>query len=1091
MSRKTRIILVVLLAIVVVGTALGAGAYGYYRYTELGWLSAAEKAEKAQNWRAAKNNYAWYLTRHKDDGEVLEKYADACSKALENRNANCRDTGRAYFRIASRDVTQDEPITRLIDYQEKHHLWSDMEYATNYFLRQRNAGKASAGEQGLNARLRYLHAVALQRSGRAKEAIDAFTELTASGTQFVEAYGALMNLSQQQGLSEQIQSIMKQVEERFPDNAYLFLFRARQLLEARSFADAETAFQEALKRAPEDPVILTEALDASLKMRHWDVASEYADRLIKVAPERQEGYLGKSFLFERKGEPDKAIELLSGLDARLRADNPELFLTLAELQVANNRFDELAKTVEAYRSSYPDQTPIFDYLAGRELLAKGNPTEAATRLATVIKGAPEFVRAQFYEAIALIQSKQDDLAQGALESYIKSRPDDERARALWQSRFGGSTSREEAVSSAQALLGNADAGPYSLVFAARALMRYAVVPDAKESDISLVNQLLDQAIKLQPGEPSGYQALAEFQMGRKDTESAKKTMDRAEAAGADKRELVVLRAAVALMEGDEKSARGFLVEDLARPDLNGEDVTRWAEFLAGAGYLDKGIEALTLGSEKVKEEQRSDLYVEQLSLNTRYGTAERSLDILGEIEPKIAKTPALVKRLNGEKVALARALLRGESDDAQANKDKAIALLKAVETEEPTNASARVLRASLLLRQEPPDYTGAEKIVASVLEASPSDMDALLLMSDIAAGNGRQNQSLEFATRAAASAPPGAQAQLALADAQMRLQRYRDAQETLQRYIIAHPTGVRAIDMLIRAYGEQGKTREAKIIFERLEKMLAQEPNKARVLDPLRAKLAGYEGNWEDAVTALRKRFASNPDDMSAVQSLTIALVKVNQADEAEKLLKDFAQSHNSRPDAWTLLGQFYLARKSESLADASSAFTQALLIVPDYAPALRGLIEVQVRGNNRGTALSLCDRYLATQPDDSEILYRKAALLAQDKGRMGDALQAIDLALKVSERPEYLMTRGTIYLAQENFAEALKDVRRYAEMTGTTSAEVDMMSAEIYLGLHEKDLAQQYYESAKQKAAKAQSADTGRLERLAAKLAEESQKKP
>ena len=1117
MSRKVWTILgIVLLAVLIVAAGGAVAVYGYLRYTDRAMLSNAEAAEAAQNWRAVKNNCAWYLTRHPKDAQVLAKYAEACSKSLDSRNANVRDTGRAYFQIASRDAAQpdvsrsihpvsrsipaDEPILRLVDFQEKHHLWGEMEYATSYFLRQRSGDSATSSSspqdqdryRGLDARLRYLHALALERAGRTKEAVDGYTELINAGTEFVDAYGSLALLLQQQGLTEQAQTVMKQAEERFPDHPHIFLSRARQLMAARSFAEAESAFQEALKRAPDDVQVLVEALDAALKTRRWDPAAAYADKLVKVAPDRQEGYLGLAFLFERKGEADKAIALLSGLDPRVRADNPELFLALAELQIATDRFDDLAQTLEAYKTSYPEHTAIFDYLAGRELMAKGMPSEAAAKLATVVESAPEFVRAQFYEAVAFMQSKQDDRAQGALESYLRNRPDDERAHALWQSRFGASTTREEAVNAGQTLLSNADAGSYSLVFAARSLMRYASLQDAKEADVQLVNQLLERAIKLQPGDSSAYQALAEFLINRKDSQGARQVLDRAEAAGTDKRELFVLRAAVALAEGNPDVAHGLLIEDLARPDLTPDEVTRWAEFLAGSGYLDKAIEALKLGAEKMNPEQRSEFEIEQLALTTRFGTTDRAMEIFKTIESQIVKTPALTTRLNQEKIAMARALLRTDISDPQESKEKALTLLKSVETEEPTNTGARVLRASLLLKQDPPDYAGAKSIVSGVLETSPSDVDALVLMSDIAAGGGRPAQALDYAQRAAAASPPGAQAQLALADAQLRAQRYREAQETLQRYIIARPNGTRAMEMLVRAYGEQGKPTEARATFDSLEKALADNPEKARILDPLRGKLAGYEGHWEEAERTLRLRQDANPDDMAATQSLAVALAKLNRYGEAEKLLKEFAERQHNRPEAWTLLGQFYLNRKpDQALEEASSAFTQASLLIPDYGPALRGLIEVQVRGNNRGTALSLCDRYLAAQPDDVDILYRKAVLLAQDRSRLDEALQTIGLALQISERPEFLTARGAIYLAQEKFSDALKDLQRYAEIIGSTSADVDMTMAEIYLALHEKDLAQQYYDSAKQKTAKAQTPDTARIERLGKKLEEESQRKP
>jgi len=303
------------------------------------------------------------------------------------------------------------------------------------------------------------------------------------------------------------------------------------------------------------------------------------------------------------------------------------------------------------------------------------------------------------------------------------------------------------------------------------------------------------------------------------------------------------------------------------------------------------------------------------------------------------------------------------------------------------------------------------------------------------------------------------------------------------------PNNASALAMLVRAYGDAGQVAEAKATLEKLEKSVAGDAARTETIETLRGWLSGHEGNWEEAERALRLQYEANPDDLNLVQALATALINLKRLDEAEQLLKQCAERQHSRPEAWTVLGQFHLSRGSEhDLAKASSAFTQALFLVPDYGPALRGLIDIQVRGNNRGTALSLCDRYLAAQPDDVDILYRKAVLLAQDRKRYDEALRTIDRAVRISERPEFLSTRGAIYLAQAKYSDALKDLQRYAELSGNISADIDTAMAEIYLAIGETDLAKQYYESAKNKAAKAENADTSRLDLLGKKLNEEQQ---
>ena len=1066
-----------------------AGIYLYLRYADHVLLTRAEEAVAAQNWRAVKNNCAWYLTRHPRDTEILRKYADACSKSFDNRNNSIRETSRAYFQLASLEPQNDDLVANLLDFQEKHRLWAEMEYSTSYFLRQRAESVESGASSDLDARLRYSHSLALDRLGRTKEAIESYTELTNSGATFVDAYGNLVLLLEQEGLAEQAATVSKQAEERFPEHPHVDLFHARHALARRALPEAEQAFQKALERGPDDVDVLAEALDAALKTRRWEQASTCAQKLMKAAPDRQEGPLALAFLDERNGEAEKAIALLAGLDPSVRVDNPELFLTLAELQVSNGHFEDFAQTCQAYRRAYPEHTAILDYLAAREMLARGEPAEAAAKLATVVESIPEFVRAQYYRALAYMDSNQNELAQTALESYMRNRPDDERARVLWETRFGGTRTYEGALSMAQGLMSNEEAGPFSMVFAARSLMTYASLPEAKDTDIELVKALLERAIQREPASLPAYQALAEFLINRKDVQGARQTLDRAAKAGIPKNGLTILHAAAALAEGNLDAADKIASEDLARPDVTPGEAVRWAEFMAGAGYLDKGIEAITRVGGQMDPDQQAKLAIEQVALTTRYATPERAMELLRTLESQIARTPDIAKQLNQEKVRIARALLRGTASGDQERKKKAQGLLEEVERADPMNAGARIVRASLLLQQDPPDYRGAASIVSDILDLDASDVDALMLMSDISAAEGQMTQTLDYARRATAAALPGAQAQLALAEAQLRAQRYSEARETLQRFLVVRPNNASALAMLVRAYGDAGQVPEAKATLEKLEKSVAGDAAKTETIETLRGWLSGHEGNWEEAERGLRLQYEANPDDLNLVQALATALINLKRLDEAEQLLKQCAERQHSRPEAWTVLGQFHLSRGSEhDLAKASSAFTQALFLVPDYGPALRGLIDIQVRGNNRGTALSLCDRYLAAQPDDVDILYRKAVLLAQDRKRYDEALRTIDRAVRISERPEFLSTRGAIYLAQAKYSDALKDLQRYAELSGNISADIDTAMAEIYLAIGETDLAKQYYESAKNKAAKAENADTSRLDLLGKKLNEEQQ---
>ena len=100
------------------------------------------------------------------------------------------------------------------------------------------------------------------------------------------------------------------------------------------------------------------------------------------------------------------------------------------------------------------------------------------------------------------------------------------------------------------------------------------------------------------------------------------------------------------------------------------------------------------------------------------------------------------------------------------------------------------------------------------------------------------------------------------------------------------------------------------------------------------------------------------------------------------------------------------------------------------------------------GTALGLCHCYLAAEPDDADMYRRKSDWPCYDPRRLNEALDAIEGAIKIVERPDFFELRGRINLARGKFKEALGDLRRFADAQASAPAETDAAIAEACIGL-------------------------------------------
>ena len=1090
MSRKAWIISgIVLLTLMLLAAAGAGGLFLMLHFRDQRRIRLAEEAFSAKDWRAARTYLSWHLAKHPDDVSSLLKYAEASANVLTNRRDALRDAGRAYFQIALKNPQDDEALRRVLRYSQDHQQWEQLEYSAAYFLRLR-------ANDAMAPTLRYHRALALDRMGNQKEAIDNYSVLVDAGAETVDAYFNLARLLRQQGFAEQADVAVNQARQRFQDNPRLHFQSGSLYLEKRDLANAETEIKKALERAPDDPDILMAADQLAINQKNWDAAAIYAQKASAADPYRAEAYMSAVFLLDRNNETAKAIDLLAGLDPVIRADHPELFMTLAELQIASNRFDDAHDTIAAYQISYPDHMPIFEYLAARELLQKGRAAEAATKLAAVAESSPDFVRARFYQAVAHLQANQDDLAQGSLETYLRTRPNDERAQTLWNSKFAGARTPEEVESHAKETLANPDAGVNAFIESASSLLRTQnVKAGLSEANKTLIRQLLERAIQRDPASARPYMALAEFLLNQKDIEGTQTVLDRAEAEGIPAIKMSFLRAAVALSNGKADAARACMSEDFARPDITHWEIIHWANLWSSHDQLDVALEALEGAASRESQSgggaDRADLDAEQIAICLRSGALDRAEALIDSMASRLQNDPAGMKRLNDQKLAVAQVLLQDGGED-KAKKEKAEALLKSVEQADPANVTIRLFRARQALQQNPPDSTAAEVAARSVLETNPAQSDALLLLYGIAQGKGRVTEALDLAQRAATASSQNVSAQLAVAEANMRLQRFREARAALDRALAIRPDDTRALELLVRACGESGQAPEAKAAFARLEAVVGTDASKADRLNSLRGWVAAYDTNWAEAEKILRTQYQTKPDDFQTVQGLASAVAHQGRTGEAETVLKQFSEHNSTSTEAWTVLGQFYLAGlERPNLTGASSAFTRALFADPDYAPALRGMIDIQLRNNNVGTALSLCNRYLGNQPNDADVLRLKAALLAQNPARQGEALETIEHAIKIAERPEFFSVRGLLYLAQGKFTEAVADIQRFKDAQGRLSAELDAAMAEAYVGLQEYDLAKQFYESANAKAEKGETVNPGQLKKVKQQLDKAGEKKP
>lgn len=1068
---KRKIVLAVVGGMVLLGLLGAAGIGGVYIYRAKqtqGWLVLAENAFARGDWGAAKRHFEWYLPRRPRDVSSLRKYAEACGQITEDRRGALRSIVMAYHQILRCEPDNTDIQRKLLELYEKMGAWAELESFVGELFERRPE----------DPMVRYYRALALDRLGRGKEAVAAYRALLPD-TQYLSVYGNLARLLRDQGLAEEARAMLDEGLARRPNDVEMRLERHYFFVESKDLTRASDELEEAARLAGTDSRVVLAQLRWAITRKDWPAAVSYGESIPTNTPQKVEAYLPLTQAYLRTAGSQKAIALLEQADPLHLADDPRLFVTLADLQISAGRFEDAHRTAETFAKVFPTQRVFLGYLKGRELLAKGQAEAAARELAMVLEQQPSFGPAQYHLAVAYSQSGQRDLAQNTLESYLRRYPEDERARQLLAKDFASARSVGEVEAEALTVLKNPNAEAETLTLSAESLLEASLRTGEPGAHADTIRKLLERVIGKEPASPRAHVGLVNMALAIGDVAGARRALQRAISSGVPEETLYQMCAMVSLAEGDADTARAFCRKDLGRADAEPESAVSWAKMFSNRGRHDIAMGVLSEAIASSESPARGRLEMERIALQLRSGDAEGALEALRRTQDFTSQDGVRRGDIASLKAELARELFQREDKQADAAR-----LLEEARELDADNPAVLSVDGQLLLRKGRAGWDEAGVLFERVLRRSSDDLYALVGLAQIASAHGEASRALEYMERAARSHPEIGAVQLERARLQVQLNRFEEAQSTLKRVLARNATDIQALSLLATSFLAAGKIKDAENTLVKLEHASGDKPEARKAAAALRAKLLAAQGASGEAAAALRAQHEADPDDFSIVQALARVLGAAGREDEAAGLVRAYAERHGTSAEAWVLLARLLLESKAGvGIGDASTALTRALVADPEYLPALKGMIELQVRLGRRVDGLALCDRYLARAPTDGEVLRQKAVLLAQDEAELDKALETIERAMAVDQRSEPRLVRVFIFLAKGRYRDALEDLLLVAREQGEPSAELDAALAEAYLGTGQVELARKHFQTAKKKASMGARADARRMERLSARL--------
>ena len=443
----------------------------------------------------------------------------------------------------------------------------------------------------------------------------------------------------------------------------------------------------------------------------------------------------------------------------------------------------------------------------------------------------------------------------------------------------------------------------------------------------------------------------------------------------------------------------------------------------------------------------------------QYGRLDEARARLAEAELSRAQDPALLPSLNQMRLALAEGLVVNSVD---VPRDEVDALIALVRESEPQNDAIKIVETRLLLGETLPDVHRARELVASVPDTSPVYVQALQLQAEIASMQGHHSTVESLANAILERVPGSTQAMHLLADAQLGQENKAAAQATLEHILTFDRSDTRAMRMLVRLYEELNLPQRADEMFARFKEIGRSRPGHDAQIEELRAFLARDGGTPGSGAVVDGATPAAVAGSYAALINEVSSLVNQKNYGEATAKVNAYLKEKPNIPEPWVLLGQVILAQGAAAdLGAASSAFTRAQIIMPEYGPAQLGLIDVQIRSNNVAMAVSICERYLLHHDRDAEVMFRLATLLAPEPARREKSLDWVTKALEIEERPTFIRFRAYLLTQMNRHEEAVADLTRLIKLTGSATAEDELILAEAYLGSGDRANAQAHLDAA------------------------------
>lgn len=471
-----------------------------------------------------------------------------------------------------------------------------------------------------NVNIQLQYANLLWKDGRKDEARKLYGDVLGNDPENRYALEAMGYLAREEGNPKMAEDYFNRLAKAYPDDYVPYLALGDLYTDTKEFARADEHYQQAYKRAPDNPVVVANAANASIEAQQIKLAREWVNRAKgkmnddpRVMRERERVLLHEGNYTESAALGYKVLQQLP------KDRNASVYLAYDLYNLG--RYDDTLAVADKYDSILPKE-PNFPLLEGHVHKHTQLLDQAVDDYTRAIERDPKMVEAYVNRGYTLNDMQNPQRAADDFHTALKLAPNNGIAHlglAFSDLQLRNAKEAVEQAQQAQKILGESGATHLALATAYRqehllsnAEQEYRAAMKFSPNDLGLHLALADTlydmrryqdsvealngALGISPDDPLiyGRMAHAYAHMGRRD--ETLRYVEAAERVGGNQSGILLDTGDALMTLGDEKAAMDRFARALEAPDANRVEARlAIARLMVRNGQEDDARQQISLG----------------------------------------------------------------------------------------------------------------------------------------------------------------------------------------------------------------------------------------------------------------------------------------------------------------------------------------------------------------------------------------------------------------------------------------------------------------------------------------------------------------